>query len=76
MIRQVNHRWKESKLVGACGETPADARARARAEIRRLADAELERLNVEHLRLAEAFDASPEGRVYTPACQHCGVCVE
>jgi len=76
IIREANRHWKERQRVEACGETPADARAKARAESRRLADAELERLNAEHLRRAEAFDASPEGRVYTPVCQHCDACGE
>jgi hypothetical protein len=66
----------ERRRVDACGATPADARAKARAESRRLADDQLERLNAEHLRLAEAFDTSPEGRVYTPACQNCDTCDE
>jgi hypothetical protein len=76
MIQRVNQHWKERRRVDACGATPAEALAKARAASRRLTDAELERLNAEHLRLAEAFDASPEGRVYTPICQHCDACKE
>lgn len=76
IIRRVNTHWMERRRVDVCGATPADARAKARAESRRLADDQLERLNAEHLRLAEAFDTSPEGRVYTPACQNCDTCDE
>ena len=76
IIRRVNIHWRDRRRVDACGATPAEARAKARAASRRLADAELERLNMEHLRLAEAFDTSPEGRVYTPMCQNCDACEE
>lgn len=76
IIQRANSRWRDRRRVNACGATPADARAKAKAESRRLVDAELERLNTEHLRLAAAFDASADVRVYTPVCQHCGECVE
>jgi hypothetical protein len=76
IIRRVNIHWRDRRRGDACGATPAEARAKARAASRRLADAELERLNMEHLRLAEAFDTSPEGRVYTPMCQNCDACEE